>query len=166
MKIKLAIDFGSANIKMLGSVNGTEKRCIIKSLANTKGLDDNNCVELYDRKVTFGSGYSLVKKDKTERDYVIETVFLATSKIYSEIGNEFEVELAIGLPLSIYKTESRLDYEEKLKSLYLNKKLSGKVDGEDLTLTIKFLKIYAEGYSGFLALYEEVSKDIPFLIVD
>jgi len=167
MKIKLAIDFGSANIKMLGNVNGVEKRGIVKSLANTKGLEDtNNCVELYDRKVTFGSGYSLVKKDKTERDYVIETVFLATSKIYSKIGNEFEVELAIGLPLSIYKTESRLDYEEKLKNLYLNKKLSGKVNGEDLTLTIKFLKIYAEGYSGFLALYEEVSKDIPFLIVD
>ena len=166
MKVKLAIDFGSANIKMLGMVEGFEKRCISKSLATTKGIDENNCVELFDRKIYFGSGYSLVKKDKTERDYVIESVFFATDKIYGELDNEFEVDLAIGLPLSQYKIAGRIEYENKLKDLYLNKQLNGKVNGKHISIKINFLKIYAEGYSGFIALYDEVKKDMPFLIVD
>lgn len=165
-RVKLAIDFGSANMKSIGMINGTEKRILIKSLANIDGMNDKFIVEFNNRKINFGVGVSLVKREKMEREFVIESVFLNVYEIYGEIDNEFEVDLAIGLPIIQYKSNSRIKYEEELRNKYLNKKLTANVDGQDITIKIKFLKIYSEGYSGYVALYDEFQKDIPFLLVD
>lgn len=165
-KVKLAIDFGSANMKSIGMINGIEKRLLIKSLASIDGMNDKYVVNFNNRKINFGVGASLVKREKTEREFVIESVFLNVYEIYGELDDEFEIDLAIGLPITQYKSNGRVKYENELRELYLNKKLTAKVDNKDITITIKFLKIYSEGYSGYVALYDEFQKDIPFLLVD
>lgn len=165
-KVKLAIDFGSANMKSIGMIDGLEKRMLIKSQARLDGMNDKFVVEYKDKKIDFGVGTSLVKREKTEREFVIESVFLNIYEIYGNLDKDFEVDLAIGLPITQYKSNGRIKYEEELKNMYLNKKLYAKVDGKDIGITIKFLKIYSEGYSGYVALYDEFQKDTPFLLVD
>jgi hypothetical protein len=165
-KVKLAIDFGSANMKMVGLINDVFQKRIIKSLADTSNVCEQNVVEYNSEKVYFGIGDPLVKQNKTKRDYIIESILFATNAIYGELDNNFEIQLAIGLPLSEYMSPDKNDYKAELEHDYLNKKITGKVNGNDITIKITYINIYAEGYSGFVALMDNIDTKIPVLIID
>lgn len=166
MKVKLAIDFGSANMKMAGLINDVIQKKIIKSFATTTQVQEKNLVEYEDRKVYFGVGYPLVKKNKTERNFIIESILFATNAIYGELDNNFEIQLAIGLPLDQFTSESKNEYLEDLQKNYLNKTITGKVNKKDITIKITYINIYAEGFSGFMALIDNIDTKKPVLIVD
>jgi hypothetical protein len=165
-KVKLAIDFGSANMKMVGIINDDYQKKIIKSLATTNGIGDKNAVELNGRKVYFGIGDPLVRLNKTKREYIIESVFLATNAIYKELDNDFEIQLSIGLPLNEYMSPQKDIYKAELENLYLNKQLIGCVDENEIKIKVTYLNIYAEGYSGFIALMDNIDTTLPVLIID
>ena len=129
-------------------------------------MNDDFLVEYNGNKINFGVGQSLVQNEKREREYFIESVLLSVYKIYGESDKNFEVELAIGLPIKQYKANGRIEYEKKLKDEFLDKKITAKVEKHDITMTIKFLKIYSEGFSGYVALYNEFQKNKPFLLID
>lgn len=129
-KIKLAIDFGSANMKMAGEINGYICKELIKSQADTTSVSNPNAFELNNKNVYFGSGEPLVKQNKTHRKYIIESVLFATNAIYGHLDNKFEVQLGIGLPLRQFMSPEKDDYKEELEDLYLNKIISGKVNGK------------------------------------
>lgn len=168
-KVKLAIDFGSANMKMAGIIDGKIYKKIIKSQATTNKtskLSDKNIVEYNNKSVYFGVGNPLVKKNKTEREFVIESILLATNAIYGELDNKFEVQLGIGLPLDKYTSQEKDIYLNSLKTEYLNKSIKGVVDGKEIAVTITYINIYAEGYSGFISLAKRINTKNPLLIID
>jgi hypothetical protein len=166
-RVKLAIDFGSANMKMFGMINGQERKRIVRSLATNDGIQEYRVVNTNGKKVYFGVGEPLVVPDKTRREYILESIFLATNEIYGELNEaEFEVELGIGLPILQFKSNKRKSYEEELQRDYVNEVFSATVDGKPYTIKIKFLKIYAEGFSGFLTFADELPTDKPILLID
>ena len=169
MKVNLAIDFGSANMKMAGIIEKKVIKRIIKSEASTSGtskLSDKNIVEFNGRTVYFGAGNPLVKKNKTQREFVLESVFLAANAIYGNFDNNFEIQLAMGLPLDKYTSNEKDVYLNELNREFLNKKFNGTVDGKNITIKITYINIYGEGYSGFLAIMNKINTKKPLLIID
>lgn len=164
--VKLAIDFGSANMKILGYHNGIERKTTIRSLASNLSIDDNYTVIYNNNKIHFGVGSPLVKVNKIERDYIIESILLATNEIYGDIDDYFDISLAIGLPLEQYKSSSKDDYDSLLKNKLLDNKIKGIINGKEITIKISFINIYAEGYSGFVSLFNVFNKIEPFLVID
>lgn len=79
--VKLATDFGSSNMNILGYYEGIERKSIIKSLSSTDSLDENYVVTYDNNTIHFGVGDPLVKVNKIERDYVIESILLATVEV-------------------------------------------------------------------------------------
>jgi len=164
--VKLAIDFGSANMKILGYINGIERKSTIRSLSCINSLDENYVVNYNNNEIHFGVGSPLVKVNKIERDYIVESILLATNEIYGDIDDYFDVSLAIGLPLEQYKSSSKDDYEISLKNKFLNNKIKGIVNGKEIIINVNFIIIYAEGYSGFISLFNIFNKTEPFLVID
>lgn len=153
-------------MKISGLIDGKIQHKLIKSMASTNGIGESKAVELNGRKIYFGVGSPLIKKDKTEREHILESIMLAAYEIYGHLVKEFEIELGIGLPLNQFKSSAKDDYKRKLEKLYLNQKIKGKVNGYDISIKINFIEIYAEGYSSFASLYDYFEKNIQFLIVD
>lgn len=162
----LALDLGSKNMKISGLIDETIQHKLIKSMATPNSIGENRVVEVNGRKIYFGAGSPLVKRDKTEREYILESIMLAAYEIYGHLAKEFEIGLGIGLPLNQFRSSAKDEYKQKLKELYLSQKITGKVNGYDISVKIKFIEIYAEGYSSFASLYNFFDKDIQFLIVD
>lgn len=163
---KLAIDLGSANLKIAGSVNGEMVFKKIKSLATTDSIDDNYVVSIDDNTIYFGTGNSLIQQDKTKREYIEETILLSVYQIYGEIESSFRIDLALGLPLDLYKTENkREEFEAKVRSLQ-SKVLFGCVNGHEITVKLNSVSVFAEGYSAFISLHEKMDTESPFMVVD
>lgn len=166
MKVKLAIDFGQANMKMMGITNNQMIKKIIPSKATTEILQDKNVVEYDNKKICLGTGEFLVTPDKSDRLYILESIFLATELIYGQLNDNFEVELAIGLPLTQFDSVNKNIYEDKLNKQFKNQSFTAKVNNKELTIKIKLIKVYAEGYSGFVGLIDTIDTESPIAIVD
>lgn len=166
MRVKVAIDLGSRNMKMAGSINGIIEKKLIESKARKQNAEERNAVQIegYD-KIYFGVGYPLWKKDKRQREYVLESIFLTTQGIYGKLGDNFEVDIAIGLPMKTY-VESKDSYLEELNNLYLNKTFTCVANNQNITIKITYINIYAEGLSGFFALENMIKMDRPILMID
>lgn len=163
---RLAIDLGSANMKMTGEVEGEMKFKKIKSLVTNDSIDDNYVVVMNDKTLYFGTGNSLIQQDKTKREYIEETVLLCAHEIYGATENTLRIDLALGLPLDLYKSESKREsFELKMKAMQ-SKTLSGYVNGDEMFVKINSITIMAEGYSAFMALHEKMDTTSPFMVVD
>ena len=162
----IAIDLGSKNLKMVGNVNGELKFKKIKSLATTDSISDNYVVSTPTRTLYFGTGKSLIQQDKTNREYIEETILLAAHQIYGSTGETLKIDLALGLPLDLYKSENKYEsFNMKLKNIQSNT-IAGSVNGEDMMVKINSIKICAEGYSAFMSLHEKMDATSPFMVVD
>jgi len=163
---RLALDLGSANLKIAGQIGNEVKFKKIKSKVSLDALDTNYVVKLGDRVLCFGVGDSLIQQDKTQREYIEETILLAVNQIYGDFDGILKIDLALGLPLDLYKSQNKREYFEMKINSMLTKTLSGQVNGQDVFVKINSFKVCAEGYSGFLALHEKMDITTPFLIVD
>lgn len=162
----LAIDLGSKNLKIVGEVDGILKFKKIKSLATTDSIDDNYVVSTPNRTLYFGTGKSLIQQDKTKREYIEETILLAAHEIYGATEDVTRIDLALGLPLDLYKSESKFEsFDLKLRNIQ-SKSIVGKVNGDDMIVKINTIKICAEGYSAFMSLHEKMDTSSPFMVVD
>lgn len=162
---KLAIDMGNSNIKFVGEENGELKCRIVRSLATTDAVDTNHIVKHAGKTLNFGIGESLVKADKTDREHIKETILLGVYETYGPNEIVVEIDLALGLPLDLYKSSKKADFEDKVK-LLTNVILDGTVNGEPVLVKVKSIKICAEGYSAFINLSSTIDKSVPNLIVD
>ncbi|MEG0086553.1 MAG: ParM/StbA family protein [Niameybacter sp.] len=163
---KIAIDLGSANLKIAGEVSGKMQFKKIKSKVSLDAIDDNYTVTLNNRTLYFGVGDSLVQQDKTNREYIEETILLAVHEIYGAQKEPVLIDLAIGLPLNLYKSENKKEYfDTKLHSMKANI-IAGFVNGDEVFVKLNTIKVFAEGYSGFMALHEKMDTSAPFMIVD
>lgn len=160
--MKLAVDLGASNIKVVGMINNEIQYHTIKSCATTDSTDNNLIVEFNNRTVYFGVGEPLIKQDKTEREYIEETFLLAAFLVYHQ--NHMEVDIGIGLPLNIYKSSKKDDYQAKMDEL-VGTTLKGVVNGVPIVMGIRSITILAEGYSAFIAVMPDI-KVSPALIVD
>lgn len=164
---KIAIDLGSSSLKIVGKVNGESKYKRISSKVSLNAMDTNCIVETTTRKLYFGVGTSLASNDKTSREYIEETILLATQQIYGdEIDGMITLDIALGLPLSLYKSEGKRNaFDSRLKNI-TNKIISGTVNGQEISIKINSIHVYAEGYSAFIALYEKIVDTTAFMILD
>ena len=154
---KLAIDLGNDNIKIAGmDDNNNQVLKLIKSKATTDSLDSNYVVNYNNRNIYFGVGNPLIKSNKVEREYIIETIFLALSQITECTKDTIILDLAIGLPLELYKSTIKETYETNLRQQYCNKLLSAKINNNNINIIINSIQIFAEGYSGYLAIYDYI----------
>lgn len=162
---KIAIDLGSANIKVAIMDGDEYKFKKIKSKVSLNAIDTNYVVSTTSNTLSFGTGESLIQQDKTKREYIEETILLATSLMFEDEG-VIKIDLALGLPLDLYKSEKkREDFDIKLQGMK-NKPISGNVNGRDIIIKINSILVCAEGYSGFLSLNNKVDKKSPFIIID
>ncbi len=162
---KLAIDLGSANIKIFGydDIDETVFK-IIKSRVSENGLDTNHIVELDGKALNFGVGTPLIKNDKTKREYIIETILL--SSYYITDNDYIELSIGLGLPIDLYKSQMKTTYEAELNEQYCNHIISGVVNGREIQINIKQIQIFAEGYSAFVALYNFIPVASSKTIID
>lgn len=153
--MKLAIDIGNRNIKIYDG----KKTAIIKSMATEKGMNTKNIVELDGKKIWFGIGNSLVAQDKTARKHLKETILLSAYKMFGPKANE--IELRVGLPLNRYKAQK--DSFKKELMGYGN--IKGKVDGEEMNITIKEVEVLAEGHAALYKIVEDITI-LPAALLD
>lgn len=164
--LDIALDLGSSSIKICGEVNGKSVFKRIVSKVSFNSTDDNFVVERNGRTLHFGVGSSLVRQDKTEREYVEEQILLAVNQIYGESVGVTKIRLAIGLPLDLYKSEPKREkFESDMRAIQANK-LIGTVNGALMTIQLEKVIVCAEGYSGYLALAHRVETQLPFIIID
>lgn len=163
---KIAIDLGSSSLKICGEVDGKTIFKRIKSKVAFKSTDDNFVVTRDGRTLYFGVGEPLVRQDKTERSYIEEQILLAVNQIYGASQGVTKIRLAIGLPLDLYKSETKKEkFETKMREIQASK-LIGDVNGEIMTVEIEDVIVCAEGYSGYLALSDKINTPLPFIIID
>lgn len=165
---KLAIDLGSANLKIAAKINGEYRFHKIKSRVSINAIDTNYVVHTSNNTFCFGIGDSLIQQDKTKREYIEETILLAASLMFGDNLDDgvVKIDLAIGLPLDLYKSPSKLESFEMKINAMTNKSISGNVNGKDIVVKVVSYKICAECYSGFIALNHRVDSTIPFVIID
>lgn len=163
--MKLAIDLGNSNIKFVADINGAIALKAIRSLVTTNSLDTNYVVSHQSKTLHFGVGDSLVEVDKTDRKYIKETILLGVYELYGASEKAVDVDLALGLPLDLYKSSKRADFEDKVKTL-TNVVIDGEVNGEPVLVKVKSVTVCAEGYSAFMNLAKDIDKDYAALIVD
>ena len=163
--MKLAIDLGNSNIKFAGEVNGSPTFKVVRSLVSTNSLDTNYLVKHAGNTLHFGVGDSLVEVDKTNRKYIKETILWGVHEIYGASEKALDIDLAVGLPLDLYKSSKKADFEDKLKAL-TNSVLDGEVNGENMLVKVKSVKVCSEGYSAFINLMPTIDKDYSALILD
>lgn len=152
---KLGLDLGFSNMKMTSIIGGQLVSKSIRSLADTKGFDNENMVNIDGNEVYFGVGSSLSPSDKTKRRYVRESLLLAVYKMFGSQQDTVNLELAVGLPLDLYKSKRKEEYKAELQEL-LKGTINGFVAGKPISVVVTRLKICAEGYSAFVALKGEL----------
>ena len=172
MKIKIGLDLGASNIKMVTYKENKEdkkfyfEKKIIPSLVTNSGIDNKYLVKSDESSVYFGVGESLALLDKTERPYFLETVALAIKELYEESDEVFNVELGIGLPLNLYKSNKKEDFEKEINSKYGKNKLNSFIVGDkNIEFKLSNIKVYAEGYSAYYALADKITSP-SFVLVD
>lgn len=163
----LAIDLGASNIKIAGMVSSKIKLDKIKSLATTYGKDTKNTVILNGHKYHFGIGEPLIVRDKTKRKLIEESILLSYYKIYGKTKKQGQdVNIAIGVPINTYLSDNKLKtFNETLDELR-NLTLDGIVNNENVTLKINDIKVYAEGYSAFSVIANDIDITNNNIIVD
>ena len=161
---KIAIDLGSSNLKIVGLLNNELKFKKLKSKVSLDSMDKNYVVSTSQNKLCFNVGDSLIQQDKTKREYIAETVLLAVNLIYG--AGKFNIDLALGLPLDLYKSNyKKQSFENKLQSIF-SSPLKGKVNDEDMEVTVNTYLVCAEGYSSFLSLSNKLDFSTPIAIFD
>jgi hypothetical protein len=163
--MKLAIDLGNSNMKFAGEVDGQPVFKVVRSLVSKNSLDTNYVVSHAGKTLHFGVGDSLVEVDKTDRKYIKETILLGAYELYGSSEKVREIDLALGLPLDLYKSSKKEDFEDKVKNL-TNVVLDGEVNSEPMLIKVKSIKICSEGYSAFINLLPAIDKNYSALIVD
>ncbi|MGL5764249.1 MAG: hypothetical protein ACRCX8_01280, partial [Sarcina sp.] len=149
---RLVVDFGNSNMKIAyRNEEGEIITHLIKSLATRNGLGTQNIVSYNNSTVLFGSGIPLVEQDKTKRRFVEESILLAAKLCDITSG---KVELCVGLPLNLYKTGLKDVYQSDMSHL---KSLKGDVDGVGINITIDSVKVFAEGFSAFIAYSRDIT---------
>lgn len=139
--------------------SGEIEKHLVKSLAIKDGIGTENVVTYAGYNLVFGSGSPLVEQDKTKRKYIEQSILLACKYCGVLSG---KVEIVVGLPLNIYKTTLKESYQADMSKI---KALKGEVDGVSINVTVDTIKVFAEGFSCFIA----YSKDItitPSTIID
>lgn len=157
---KIAIDFGNSNTKIAyRDETGEINTFVIKSQATRNGLGSENVVTYDNCSVMFGVGEQLTEQDKTKRKYIEHSILLAAKMCGITSG---KVELAVGLPLSLYKTGLKELYQANMSKI---KGLKGEVDGTAVNITVDTVKVFGEGFSAFVACSRDVSV-APSTIID
>lgn len=155
---KLGLDLGHSNIKITTMLAGNLINKNIRSLYDTTGFSNENLVEIDGEKIYFGSGSSLSNGDKTRRRYVKHTLLLAVSKVFGSQSTPIDIELAVGLPLNIYKSDKKQKYTNDLTELF-NGVVSGMVAGNQVMVNVVRIKVCAEGHSAFIALKDDLTEN-------
>jgi len=165
---KLAIDLGSANLKIATKIDDKEyKFKKIKSSVSTNAIDKNYVVSTSSNTLYFGVGDSLIQQDKTKREYIEETILLAASLMFEDIEGVLKIDLAIGLPLDLYKSENKRAYfDSRLQNITNGSPISGNVNGKDIIVKVNSTIICAEGYSSFLSLNNKMNVTEPLVLID
>lgn len=159
--MKIGLDLGNGFIKAVAG----EHRLIIKSLATTNGADNNYIVRMGEQ-IHFGIGEPLIANDKTKRKYLNETFLLVTYLLAKEQSKDLhktiECEYGIGLPLLLFKSTIKAEYQEQLNEI---RELKGYVNGEYIKVNVKSIKVFAEGYSSFLTIKDQLEAR-PTILFD
>ena len=163
---KLAIDLGSANLKMMTEINGERKFKKIKSKVSRNAIDTNYVVSTSTNVLCFGVGDSLIQQDKTKREYIEETILLATGLMFEDTDEVIKIDLALGLPLDLYKADKKREYFDMKLQNMKSKTISGNVNGKDIIVKVNSITVCAEGYSSFLSLNNKMDMTSPFIIID
>lgn len=163
--MKLVIDLGNSNMKFAGEVEGKPVFSVVRSLVSTNSLDTNYVVSCGETTLHFGVGDSLVEVDKTDRKHIKETILLGYHQIYGASEKAVDIDLALGLPLDLYKSSKKEDFENKVKNL-TNAVLAGEVNGDPVVVKVKSIKICAEGYSAFINVMPGIDTNYSALILD
>lgn len=156
---KLGLDLGNSSMKVVGGEGDTLIYKRARSLATTNSDDTSQVVDIDGEVVYFGVGTSLIEHDKTDRKYLAHSILLAVYEVYGP--GEHQVALGVTLPIDLYKL-MKDTFRKKVEEL---KKISGKVNGKAIDITIKSISIDAEGLIAFYALMPEIPKG-PILFID
>lgn len=163
--MKLAVDLGARNVKVIGMVEDKVHMDTFKSLATTSVFGQKDVVDYKGTQVALGVGDSLIEQDKTERKYIEQTILLAAFKVFSKHDlNNLIIDLGVGLPIHTYKSTKKAKLQLKLDSL-VGTDLKGLIDGKPICVKINSAKILAEGYSAFLSVSNEIPK-APTTFID
>lgn len=163
--MKLAIDLGNSNMKFVGEVDGKPIFKVVRSLVSKNSFDTNYVVTHASNTLHFGVGDSLVEVDKTNRKYIKETILLGAYELYGPSESAVDIDLALGLPLDLYKSSKKVDFENKVRNL-TNAVLAGEVNGAPVVVKVKSIKICSEGYSAFINMLPSIDPNYSALIFD
>ncbi|MGL5765137.1 MAG: hypothetical protein ACRCX8_05780 [Sarcina sp.] len=158
--MRIAIDFGNGNTKIAyRKDDGVIEKILVRSLASTENLALDNVVKYKDQTVCFGVGEVLTEQDKTKRKYLEHSLLLASKLCGATSG---KIEFAVGLPLNVFKSKRKESYITELSKI---KGLKGDVDGTPINITVDTIKVFAEGFSTFIAYSKDIDQS-PAALID
>lgn len=158
----IGIDMGNSTIGVTGLIGKDVKHTFIQSIYTTDtALTSGDVIEYQGVKIALGVGQStLTNVDKTNREYIEHQILWSVKSIYGT-GKHY-IKLGIGLPISIYKAKKE-DYMKQLNEI---KCITGTINGQQITINLVGVSVYAEGHAAIKPLAKFIDKDNTTLIID